>query len=184
MDIRPLLCALCLATLACAAPAQTVRRINLPCNDLFYDPHTRLLYASLPSSAGSRGNSIVPIDPVTGALGAHVFMGSEPDRIAASDDGRYLYVGLDGAAAVRRFNLKTQTAGPTFSLGSDPVYGPYTVGAMAVPPGSPHSVAVLQYASYNAALIAVIYDDGVPRPGIFTIPYPESADEIGFGASP
>ena len=42
------------------------------------------------------------IDPLSGTITASVFVGSEPGNIALSDDGRYLYVGLNGANAVRR----------------------------------------------------------------------------------
>src|SRR5205807_2476078 len=100
-----------------ATPAASgVRQLALAANDLVYDPGTRQIYASVPSSAGSTGNSITAIDPVSGALGSPVFVGSEPDKLALSDDNQYLYVGLDGAAAVRRFDLASQTAGPQFSL--------------------------------------------------------------------
>src|SRR6266849_1799221 len=101
----------CLAAvllLAGAAGADTVHPVSLATNDLVYDPGTRRIYASVPSSAGANGNSITAIDPVTGAIGPSVFIGSEPGKLALSDDGRYLYVALDGAAAVRRFNLATQ----------------------------------------------------------------------------
>ncbi len=79
-----------------------IRAISLPANDLAFDPTSGRIYASTPGRAGAAGNSIVPIDPQTGVLGAAVFIGSEPGPLARSDDGRYLYVGLDGAFAVRR----------------------------------------------------------------------------------
>ncbi|CAN5738299.1 MAG: hypothetical protein H0T97_03010 [Actinobacteria bacterium] len=48
--------------------------------------------------------------------------------LAMSDDGQYLYVGLRGAAAVRRVHLPSFSAGLQFSLGSDPSFGPFLRG--------------------------------------------------------
>jgi hypothetical protein len=46
----------------------------------------------VPGRAGAaRGNTITSIDPRTGQLGASVFIGSEPGKLAISDDGRFLY---------------------------------------------------------------------------------------------
>jgi len=83
---------------------QDIRRLPLGANDIGYDPFSRRLYASIPASAGSSGNSITVLDPFAGTVGALVFVGSEPGKIAVPDTGRYLYVALDGAAAVRRSN--------------------------------------------------------------------------------
>src|SRR5947209_2061067 len=72
-------------------PAQTdsVRVISLATNDIVYNKADKTLYASVPSSAGAGGgNSITPIDPITGAVGSSVFIGSEPDALALSDDGQ------------------------------------------------------------------------------------------------
>src|SRR5689334_17207270 len=85
---------------ATAAGADSVRQVSLPSNDLAYDPVTGRIYASVPSSAGTRGNSITAIDPETGQVGASVFIGSEPGKIAVGDLGGILWVSLDGAAAV------------------------------------------------------------------------------------
>src|SRR5207253_3104057 len=106
------------------------------------DPNTQLIYASVPGRAGDIGNSITIIDPVSGEVGPSIFIGSEPNKLALSDDGKYLYVGLDGAAAVRRFEIATRTPGLQFALGSDSFFGPYQVDDLAVLPGQPGSVAV------------------------------------------
>ncbi len=81
-------------------------------NDIVFNPFTRKLYASLPSTATQvTGNSIVSIDPLTGALGSPIFVGSEPTPISISDDGQYLYAVLSGSNSVRRLNLTTLTPG-------------------------------------------------------------------------
>jgi hypothetical protein len=129
------------ARVAIAAP--TITSIELRANDLAYDRVSDTLYASVPGSAGPPlGNRIVAIDPDTGALGPSVFVGSEPNDLAVSVDGQFLYVGLDGAAAIRRVDLPSFTAGLQFSLGADPSTGPLFAEDIEVVPGDPSSVAV------------------------------------------
>src|SRR5579884_505110 len=102
-----------------AAPPQPFDTfLELPINDIVYNAKDGLIYASIPGYAGENlGNSIAAIDPTTGILQKTIFVGSEPNRLALSDDGTQLFVGLDGAGAVRQVNLTTATAGVQFSLG-------------------------------------------------------------------
>lgn len=107
------------AALLQSGDVSSVRQFPLLAKDLVVDPNTQTIYASLPSGAGVNGNSIAAINPTTGAVNNTVFIGSEPGRMALSDDAQFIYVGLDGAASIRRFDVATQTAGPQFALGSD-----------------------------------------------------------------
>jgi len=146
------------------APGE-LRQISLPTNDLVVNPNTQTIYASVPSSAGANGNSVAPIDPVTGTAGPVVFIGSEPNKLAISDNGAFIYVALDGANAVRRFDVSSGTAGPQFSLGSDPFFGPYRGEDMAVGPGQPDTLVVSRMrpsVSPRHANVAV-FDNGVQR---------------------
>ncbi|MCU1268383.1 MAG: hypothetical protein JWM21_4701 [Acidobacteria bacterium] len=152
-----------------------VRQLSLPANDLVYNQPDQMIYASVPSFAGPNGNSITPVNPLTGALGTSVFVGSEPNKLALADDGSALHISLDGAAAIRRFNIPTQTAGTQFSWGSTsqrPI-------DMAVVPGSPLALAI----SDGTGLGVAVYDDGVRRTntshgGAYAI------GPIAFGATP
>ncbi len=163
MDWRRLAC-VPLFLVAAGAAAQTAV-IDLPTNDLIYDPGAGVLYASVPGSAGSLGNTVTVIDPATGAVGPSVFVGSEPNPLAISDDGSYLYVGLDGAGSVRRVDLASFTAGLEFPLGSDPFFGPYYAEDIEVQPGNPDVVAVSR--RFNGVSPrhggVGIYDNGVVR---------------------
>jgi DNA-binding beta-propeller fold protein YncE len=141
--------------------------IALPTNDLIYDSGRQRIYASVPSRAGAeRGNTVTVINPATGEIGPSVFVGSEPARLALSDDGQFLYVGLDGAAAVRRVDLASGTAGLQFSLGSDSFFGSYYVEDMEVMPGQPGTVAISRrFTSVSPRHAGVaIYDNGVRQP--------------------
>jgi hypothetical protein len=83
------------ATFNVTYPAK-VTILDLPANDLVWDPYLRKIYASLPSSYGSAGNSIAVINPLNGEAN-YYFAGSEPAKLALSADARYLYTGLNGA---------------------------------------------------------------------------------------
>jgi hypothetical protein len=186
---RPILsrCSL-LITLLLAGPAgaQCLRQVPLPSNDLVYDPVTKRIWASVPARAGERGGTVTAIDPESGEIGPSIPVGSEPDKLAIADTGRYFYVALDGSdASVRRVDAVTQTPGPSFALG----YGTNFAEDMAVPPGHPESVAVSKSAprGYSPRHIHVaIYDNGVQRTkvaaGALTIAFSGSASRMyGYG---
>ncbi|HET6891966.1 MAG TPA: hypothetical protein VFH31_12765, partial [Pyrinomonadaceae bacterium] len=146
--------------------ATFVRQIPLATNDLIFDPPTQKLYASVPSTAGAIGNSITAIDPVAGTVGTSTFIGSEPTKIARSDDGQTLQVVLDGAGSVRRFNTATQTAGQQFFVGMDQFFGVYAVNDLAIAPGNSGLVAVARHFRGISPPEAgvVVFDNGVQRP--------------------
>lgn len=149
---------------ATPTPAPTVyskfiRQVPLPNRDLIYSRTERKFYVSVPSEAGTpRGNTVTRIEPTTGALENSVAVGNEPGRLALSDDDQTMYVGINGANAVRKLDLQTQTPGAQFSLG-----GSKTAYDIDVLPGNPNSVAVSYgNTSYNSDG-ADIYDNGVKR---------------------
>ncbi len=135
----PILAVLVLATTAHAAD---VREINIDARDFVYDSVSARIYASVPASGGAMGNSVVPIDPLDGSTGTPIFVGSEPRRLAISDDGSFLYVSLDGLSQVRRIDMHTLTAEIQFGLGSDSFLGPFQVDDIEVQPGNPRVIAV------------------------------------------
>jgi hypothetical protein len=95
--------------------------LALPINDIVYNAVDGLIYASIAGSAGEGlGNTIAGIDPTSGVISKTIFVGSEPTRMALSSDGTQLFVGFNGAGAVRQVNLTTATAGVQFSMGGGP----------------------------------------------------------------
>ena len=133
-------------------------------NSMVYNPTNGLLYISVPSSAGpAYGNSVVSVDPQTGAIGTPIRVGAEPNKLAVTDDGKFLWVALDGAAAVRRVDLSTGAVGQPFGFGGNGgIYqSPATVTAMVALPGSDSSVVVSTNGEYTPAV--GIYDNGVFR---------------------
>jgi hypothetical protein len=163
--------------------AEFVRQLSLPANDVVYNPGDGMLYASMPGSAGAAGNSIVPINPATGEMGAPVLVGSEPGKLVMSDDGRTLYISLNGAVAIRRFDTVMRTPGQQFSIGNGSISS-YAVNDLAVAPGNPNLVAVARHQvglSPPSAGVAV-FDNGVQRsktsPG-----HTQGADFLAFSAT-
>ncbi|MFN7928622.1 MAG: hypothetical protein U0Y68_11860 [Blastocatellia bacterium] len=169
---------------AAAQTAPTVRTVSLVVNDLVYDPVTKKIYASVPSSAGARGNSITIIDPEKGTIEGSIFVGSEPNKIVVTDDGQYAYVGLDGAAAIRRFNIKTLTPEIQFQVGSDSFFGPIYVDDMAARPGCPEEIAVsMRYQGVSPRHAGVaMFVNGVRKKN--TTATHTGSNVIEFGTSP
>ena len=157
--------------------------LPLPNNTLVYNPHDGMLYASVPGYAGpGLGNSVVAIDPNTGVITRTIPVGSEPNKLTISDDGTELYVGLDGAAAVRQVGLSGGTAGLQFSLGGGTgIYdSPFTAEAVASLPGEPNSVAVL-----DSTATVSIYDAGAARTNTAMLDgyFNENTGSLSFGPS-
>jgi hypothetical protein len=137
---------------------------------MVYNSVDHLFYLSVPGSAEAPyANSIVSVDPLTGMLGTPIFVGSEPNHLALSSDGKSIWVGLDGASAVRKVDLISRTADLQFSLpnpssNSDPTMKAI---ALAAVPGQTNSVIVSAANSQFSRLLA-IFDNGVPRSGVST----------------
>jgi hypothetical protein len=135
-------------------------------NSMVYNPVNGLLYLSIPASVGAPyGNSIVSMDPATGALGTPIPVGSEPNKLALTSDGKYLWVGLDGASGVRKVDLITNKAGLQVALSVDNTYyygDPQTALNLIALPGASDSVIVLQGSAYYFSDLG-IYDSGVLR---------------------
>lgn len=159
--------------------------LALRADALRFNPSTNRLFASVPGAAASNANSIAEID-TTGnpTVMSSVFVGSEPGTLALSGDGSTLFVALRGAAAVRKYDTASHTAGLQFSLGADSFFGPYYPDDIEVVPGSTTALAVSRkYLGVSPAFAGVaIYDDGVKRPT--ETPGHTGASKIEFGTAP
>ena len=131
--------------------------MNLVANDLDYDERSKRLYASLPGAAGPHGNSLVSIDPVTGALGTPAPIGSEPNRLALSDDGRYLYVALEGESGIRRYDIGRGVVDAEIALVAGANTGPCFATDLAVVPGQAEMIAVAQGCKSGGAATSSVF---------------------------
>jgi hypothetical protein len=112
-----------------------------------YVPATSLIYAAIPASAPSNPNTVLPIDPAKVTAGKPIPVGKDPEFIAASDDGSYLYVANRGDESVQRINLKTGAVDRTFPFTPN-IYCPTCTildpTALATVPGAPQEVLLAQ----------------------------------------
>ena len=84
----------------------TGRVLNLPTSDLVYDPFRKKILAGVLGSAVTNKQSVAVIDPLTGKASSSIPLGSEPGKLALSEDGHYLYVALMSTGGVGRIDLE------------------------------------------------------------------------------
>jgi DNA-binding beta-propeller fold protein YncE len=106
------------------------------------DPVRAAIYASVPASQGIHGNRVIRIDPTTGAVTGDVLVGADPDRLAISDDGQFLYVALRGASSVVRVRLSDLSVHGTLQMPVESFYGSLRAEDIEVVPGRPLLLAV------------------------------------------
>ena len=166
-------------------PAQ-VKTLNIPANDLVWDSKAQLIYASLPSSYGTNGNSIAVINPLSGKITAYHFVGSEPTQLALSADSSYLYVGLNGNGSVQRMILPSFAMDINVSLGTN-VFGELnTASALQVSPADPHTFAVgVGSVNFGGPLEfftdTTLLPNAITNPTVNSIQFANSSTLYGYG---
>lgn len=153
----------CAAAAGYATPGAVPLPSGLTVRGIVADDLRGLIYASVGSSDPTYGNSIIAIHADNPSIAWATFVGSEPGTLAIAADGSVLYVGLSGAAAVRRVNLAERRACLFFYLGTGywgDLLGP---GDMGVLPSHPESVVVSTRGSYHNFGGVFVYDNGVRR---------------------
>ncbi|MDB6111929.1 MAG: conserved repeat domain protein, partial [Pedosphaera sp.] len=138
-----------------SAPApDSVVELVLNTTDLVFAPHANRLFMSVPNSDRWLGNNVVSLNPASGVFDSPVGMGMDPGKLAVSDDGQFLYAGINSDATIQRMNLAARTNDLRFPTG----YG--AVVDMAALPGSPESVIATAWTTF------AVYDHGVRRPNV------------------
>jgi hypothetical protein len=168
-------------------PLHIYQLLNVPANVISFDPFTRKIYAALPSTSTTiTGNSLVVIDPATGSVGTPIQVGSEPNLLSETSDGKYLFIGLSGAKSLGRFNLISQTMDLTIPIVSTSIYSAGNVAATSVAtiPGSDSSVG-LQIGQAGIGIFDISGSTGAFRSnmsGIYNGDNPVFADATHFYA--
>jgi len=108
------------------------------------------------SDYNGAGPTLLSVDPATGALGAPIPLPSNPETLAVSDDGQFIYIGFNPQPLIARLNVAMQSLDSQFAPAC-----PFAF-SLAVMPGHPHTVA----AACNG--VTGIYDDGMLRPLTFS----------------
>src|SRR5262249_22937741 len=92
--------------------------------------------------------------------------GSNPNVLALSDDGQFLYAGMDGTSTVQRFILPGLTKDISYPLLSSSVTGILYARDLQVAPGAAHTTAgsIATSASSPSAQAGIyIFDDAPQR---------------------
>ena len=165
------------------------RSLPLTASALTVDPVGGLLYAAIPATASQNPNTIIPINPATGAMMTPIAVAAGPRALAVSHDGSELYVA--SAGVLQRINLKTLAIEKTFNLPVDSTYGQTYVQEMHVVPGSPESIVVELFANVDPAEdgVALYNDSGLVNwiPGLSLVNGGNSIfwlDSFTFTSSP
>jgi hypothetical protein len=140
-----------------------ITQLPLTANQMVWDPNSALLYLSTPSTAAN-GNSVEALDPTTGHLGAVGYAGSEPNLLAVSANGAYIYVGLDGSGSVARLTLPNLQPNLSVSLGAGAYVGTYTARDLQASPAADSTWAVSRGIVGDEEGGLLIYDDDRARP--------------------
>lgn len=132
---------------------------------LTFDPYSRRLFAAVPSGAANYANSVVPIDPFSGTVGTAVQVGNDPAKTVVSNDGRYLYIALNGDHAVRRYDIAQASPDIEINMPSDPNFGQLRAIELAVVPNDSHSfLATLQRSNVSPSEGGMaLFTDGTTR---------------------
>jgi DNA-binding beta-propeller fold protein YncE len=166
--------------------SQNIIRLPVDTESVAYDSRSKNIFATPRNKVGAPGNSVLRIDPATGEV-VSFFVGIAPGPVAVTDDGRYLYVGLQSAPVINRIDLKTLQiessidvlAEPAPQRGASPPRptsekADWRAGVIRTVAGNPDLVVVLRarptgQVTDNGRILynrhdVVAYDHGVLRP--------------------
>jgi hypothetical protein len=116
---------------------------NIDAKQWVYEPKSGLIYGSISAQSQNYTGQVIAVDPASSTVVHAWGLGNGPNQLAVSDDGQFLYVGLDGDAKVAQVTLPAGTVNFTVGLGNDPTFhNPLVADALQVLPGHPHTWAV------------------------------------------
>lgn len=131
---------------------------------------TGRLYALVGPGGGALADSVVPLDPATGALETPISVGQGAAALAISNDGRSLYVGSNGRGQIQRLDLAAGRVDRTIDLGPDPAEQPYAIRDLVVVADAPETLAVLRIRAHSTrATELAILRDGATLPRTVTL---------------
>jgi hypothetical protein len=139
---------------------------NITFRHTVYDPNSGHLFSSVDPTSANYAGQVLVIDPATAKVLSAWTVGGGPNQLAVSDDGQFLYVGLDGDKKVAQVALPAGTVNFAVGLGLDPSFqNPMVADAIRVLPAHPHSWAVtLCGVSFTPCGEGVaVFDDAVER---------------------
>jgi hypothetical protein len=152
---------------ATAGIEYTLKTIALPgASYVAWDSANQQLYGTT-VNGGTNPNSLVQINPVTGAIGPALAFPAPLTLLAISSDGQYAYVASKDQPTVNRVELPWLISDLQIPLGSGQ-NGANTVYQMALAPGAPQTLAISFDANGAAEYTAgvAVFDGAIERPNL------------------
>jgi uncharacterized repeat protein (TIGR01451 family) len=149
-----------------STPFDAMRTLTMKASDLVWDPVRNVIYASVSATDTTvYANKVVAIDPVTLQVIGSTATGQDPQRLALTPDGQYLYVSLFGNGRIAKINPATMALISTFPVGLHWSYGILCAEDICPVAGQPDTLIVSQTGkTYSNHVAVVVYDSGVERP--------------------
>src|SRR6185437_14736920 len=142
--------------------------VNLASLDIAWNSVANQLIAPVWSADSQFPNSIVAIDPATGAITNSAGVAADPTMARITSDGSFVYTGFNIANQVTRLALPNLTGGTSFSLGNDNPngYGPWYALDIQPAPNAPQTTAVVLGSNGRGPNEGpvLIFDNGIQRP--------------------
>jgi hypothetical protein len=149
---------------------------------MVHDDSRDLLYVSLVGGPQEPAG-VLAVDSDTGAIVRREAMAELPDELAISDDGQFLYVGLDAVDEIRQIRLADWSVVREITL-QQPSIRPAHALDIEVMPGVPETIAVVRGIEHTGRDGVAIYDSGVQRPVTVQPVGSSGATDVAFGAGP
>ncbi|MEM8954894.1 MAG: hypothetical protein AAGD22_12140 [Verrucomicrobiota bacterium] len=136
----------------------TTELLYLQVQELLWNPSSQRLIVAIPEAADPvLGKRILALDPLTGLIDLDVGLPGDPNHIALSDNGQFLWLAYKTGGGVARVDLSTGLIDRSFTLSSGST--PFNALDIVVLRGTTESIAI------GAGWEGVrIYDNGVQRP--------------------
>lgn len=96
--------------------SQIITQLDLQTKDIVADKSKGIIYASIPGSFGTNGNSIAVIDANTKVVKEYIPIGSEPGKMAISSDGTVLYICIEGTGSIVKYDVINAVKGTPFLI--------------------------------------------------------------------
>lgn len=139
--------------------AQDIKLVDIKLNNIVYVASEDRIYGTL-SGQYPNGNSLVIINPYTGNIEKYYQIGSQPNKMTISKDGKYIYIGLDAQNKINRFNVKEKKIDNSFIIGIDEYGNPETLEDIHEFPLDSTILICLLYKNYGTREIA-LFKNGV-----------------------
>src|SRR5687768_8950965 len=82
-----------------------ITAIDVGTSSVIWDAKTSRLYAAVGGAAKVWPYSVLVINPESASPETVIPIGDEPGELAVSNDGQFLYVGINSAGIIRRYRL-------------------------------------------------------------------------------